>query len=279
MSLGEKILQLRKAKGLSQEQLADILNVSRQSISKWETDQSLPEIEKILALSRTFSITTDELLGNDAAGPAEPPPTARAGEERAGRSDVVRWVKGLLAAIDSRLLWMAFALLCFIGAGVCVIVNLAINRRVTWAAYPLLSIALALLTATPLFFKKYTVALCVASAMVHPFLYWMDRITPAPDWYFRLGFPCAAAGTAFLWAAYLLFRFAKISIWYKAAISLFLGGMVVSPLINYFAHRFVGAAASAFDLDFAANTFAYAVASAVLWMVGYWINKKKLAQK
>jgi transcriptional regulator with XRE-family HTH domain len=66
MTFGEKILQLRKATGLSQEQLAELVGVSRQAISKWETDQSMPEIEKVLLLSKTFSISTDELLGNEA---------------------------------------------------------------------------------------------------------------------------------------------------------------------------------------------------------------------
>ena len=69
MTLGETILKLRKASGLSQEQLAEMLSVSRQAVSKWETDQSLPDIDKILLLSQTFSISTDELLGRDVAAP------------------------------------------------------------------------------------------------------------------------------------------------------------------------------------------------------------------
>ena len=64
MELSEKILQLRKALGLSQEQLAEQVGVSRQSISKWETGQSTPELEKVVELSRIFGISTDELLGN-----------------------------------------------------------------------------------------------------------------------------------------------------------------------------------------------------------------------
>jgi transcriptional regulator with XRE-family HTH domain len=71
MNVGEKIQQLRRAGGLSQEQLAEMVGVSRQAISKWETGQSSPEIEKILAISKVFSISTDELLGNDNAGGAE----------------------------------------------------------------------------------------------------------------------------------------------------------------------------------------------------------------
>lgn len=66
MSMGEKILQLRKSSGLSQEQFASMLGVSRQAISKWETDQSIPDIDKVVSISKVFSITVDELLGNEA---------------------------------------------------------------------------------------------------------------------------------------------------------------------------------------------------------------------
>lgn len=62
MTLGEKIQQLRKAAGISQEQLAEQLDVSRQSISKWELNDAVPEISKIIMLSELFSISTDELL-------------------------------------------------------------------------------------------------------------------------------------------------------------------------------------------------------------------------
>ena len=65
MTLGERIQKLRKTTGLSQEQLAELVGVSRQAISKWETDQSAPELENILLLSKAFSVSTDELLGNE----------------------------------------------------------------------------------------------------------------------------------------------------------------------------------------------------------------------
>lgn len=63
MSIGEKLLELRKEKHLSQEEVANILNVSRQTISKWETDQSTPDFDKILPLCKLYEITADELLG------------------------------------------------------------------------------------------------------------------------------------------------------------------------------------------------------------------------
>lgn len=62
MELSEKLLNLRKANDLTQEQLAEKINVSRQAVSKWESGQSVPELDKIVALCDLFNITTDHLL-------------------------------------------------------------------------------------------------------------------------------------------------------------------------------------------------------------------------
>ncbi len=62
MTIGQKIIQLRNAADISQEQLAEMLGVSRQSISKWEMDQALPQIDKVIQLAEIFSVSTDELL-------------------------------------------------------------------------------------------------------------------------------------------------------------------------------------------------------------------------
>ena len=62
MNLGERILSFRKSKGYSQEDIANKLNVSRQTVSKWETDQSTPDFDKIVPLCELFEIGVDELL-------------------------------------------------------------------------------------------------------------------------------------------------------------------------------------------------------------------------
>ncbi len=62
MNISERILTLRKQKGISQEELANIIGVSRQSVSKWESEQSTPDIEKIILLSEFFGVTTDYIL-------------------------------------------------------------------------------------------------------------------------------------------------------------------------------------------------------------------------
>ncbi|MBZ9625410.1 helix-turn-helix domain-containing protein [Clostridium sp. FP2] len=62
LSFSEKLQRLRKEKALSQEQLAELLNVSRQSVSKWESGQTYPEINKLIILSDLFKITIDDLV-------------------------------------------------------------------------------------------------------------------------------------------------------------------------------------------------------------------------
>ena len=62
MTIAEKIKQLRKDNNMTQEDLAEKLNVSRQTISKWETNIAIPDADNIVAISKLFNITTDELL-------------------------------------------------------------------------------------------------------------------------------------------------------------------------------------------------------------------------
>ena len=62
MNMADRIQHLRKSKGISQEELADKVGVSRQAVSKWESEQSTPDIEKVILLSDFFDVTTDYLL-------------------------------------------------------------------------------------------------------------------------------------------------------------------------------------------------------------------------
>lgn len=79
MTLGEKIYRLRTEQGFSQETFGEKLGVSRQSVSKWETDQSVPELDKIVAISETFGVSTDYLLKETKETPEEETPP-RAGD-------------------------------------------------------------------------------------------------------------------------------------------------------------------------------------------------------
>jgi transcriptional regulator with XRE-family HTH domain len=62
MTIADRIQTLRKSKGMSQEELADVAGVSRQAVSKWESEQSTPDLDKVVILSEIFDVTTDYLL-------------------------------------------------------------------------------------------------------------------------------------------------------------------------------------------------------------------------
>ena len=74
MTLAEKILSLRTERGMSQDDLAEKLEVSRQSVSKWETAQSTPDLDKIIRLADLFGVSVDELV-RDGEAPQPPEPS------------------------------------------------------------------------------------------------------------------------------------------------------------------------------------------------------------
>ena len=89
MQLGERIYLLRTAQNLSQGDLAERLDVSRQSISKWENNNAVPDLEKLLKLSEVFGITLDELVKGEAPAPVHasepaPQPVRANGHKTAG---------------------------------------------------------------------------------------------------------------------------------------------------------------------------------------------------
>ena len=72
MTFGEKLQKLRARAGLSQDQLAELLDVSRQAVSKWERDEAMPEAEKLVRISRQFGVSTDYLLLEEREAPETP---------------------------------------------------------------------------------------------------------------------------------------------------------------------------------------------------------------
>lgn len=92
MTLGQRIQAERKRLGLSQEGLGEALGVTRQAISKWEADGAVPEVDKLVALSRLFHLPVGVLLGVEEAAAAEPP-----------RPVVPRWKRRLWPLLSAAL--------------------------------------------------------------------------------------------------------------------------------------------------------------------------------
>lgn len=92
MTIGAKIAACRKRAGMSQEKLANELNISRQAVSRWETGEAVPDTEKVIQLSRIFHVTTDYLLLDidEAPQSAAPAENNRETEQRAAEKRMKR---------------------------------------------------------------------------------------------------------------------------------------------------------------------------------------------
>jgi len=108
-TFSEKLLELRRREGLSQEQLADRLGVTRQSVSKWEGGAALPELGKLIILSELFSVSVDYLVKDRLEEPDRPAETGEdaLSAQQAARlerkvDDLTRCVKGTMYAYDSK---------------------------------------------------------------------------------------------------------------------------------------------------------------------------------
>lgn len=112
MKFGEKLQTLRRAKGLSQEQLSEALGVTRQAISKWELNASLPDVEKLLALSEFFEVSTDYLLKEtmETPTPAAPPTTGPLSAPYHRHINKKLLVGGILTGISSLTLFIVWIL-------------------------------------------------------------------------------------------------------------------------------------------------------------------------
>ena len=87
MTLGEKLTQARKAAGLTQADVAAKLNVSRQAVSRWESGQSKPSTERLLALGELYGVSIDQLLNTENVEM----PAVRSEERRVGKECRSRW--------------------------------------------------------------------------------------------------------------------------------------------------------------------------------------------
>lgn len=86
--LGNKLFELRKKSGISQEEFADKLNVSRQAVSKWERGEALPDTDNLISIAKLYNVSLDELVGHTPTCESEQPSEERAEEKTSYENDV-----------------------------------------------------------------------------------------------------------------------------------------------------------------------------------------------
>lgn len=155
MSLGETIYKLRTEKNMSQGDLADALDVSRQSISKWETNSSVPELDKLIKLSAVFGVSLDELILNRRPQDAPSPQAIPAEVPAPGTSQKNA---GIILLCFGALVWLMLTLLGdilsglvfaspFIACGlICLFVRKSAGLWCGWAVFCIVDIYLRFMT-------------------------------------------------------------------------------------------------------------------------------------
>lgn len=124
MELSEKLYSLRKKSGLSQEQLAEQLGVSRQAISKWESGQSVPESEKLIAISNFFNVSLDYLMKQDSQQQSDS--TNKQGNSPVTSFERTQWLLGLISSVGG--------VICLIMWGVLSVFNPVASNQISEAS-------------------------------------------------------------------------------------------------------------------------------------------------
>jgi len=159
MTLGQTICRLRKEKNLSQDGLAGMLEVSRQSVSKWETDASVPELDKLIKLSEIFQISLDELVGlSHQPQPPTPPalPTALPVRSITGIALLCTGVlpATILTAVSGHPLWLLSGLPFWICGIICLLCSRRTGLWCAWALFLLSGLLIQPLTGQQLFLGR-----------------------------------------------------------------------------------------------------------------------------
>jgi len=172
-------------------------------------------------------------------------------------------------------IFLAFSAACVIALFTCSLVNAVIDKQLTWAFYPLLSIPFGWLILSPLTVRKYGVLLSLCSTLLFilPFLFLLEKITPYDNWFVPLGIPCAIAGFILAVLFYILFRFIKINIWYKLAVTVIIAGAIASPIIDSYVNRYLNEGPKIFQIII--NVSASVILATVLIIIGYRRGKAK----
>lgn len=217
MTIGEKIQRLRKERGLSQEALAGMLYVTRQTVSKWELGQSTPDLALIAQLSELFQVSANYLI-KDNAEAAGPPPEAPSPPKRR------------LSPARLRLfLWTGLSGMALTACFVCFICDYFTSGGLGWSWIVAVSVLAGWLVCRPAFTapeKRLVKTLRMASIVPFPLLGALALLLGQPV-LFSFGACAAALSAAACWAVYGLFRKCRSS-WRAAGFALLL--MIPFPI-------------------------------------------------
>lgn len=264
MTFGENLINLRKKNKMTQEEVAEKLDITRQTVSNWELNQTKPDLDQLKQLSALYKISIDELVYSDIQK------NIANKVNNSEKSNLFhKAVKIIL--VNKKIIFMIFTLMCIMAVGICLIVDYAINGTITWSDISVLSIIFGYLIIMPTFTNKNKILLFLLTLTITilPFLYLMEMSIPIKEWFYSLAIPVSIIGICGIWISYFVCCFFEISEWYKAAILIFIVGAIMSPIINHIIDGL-----PYYSLQNYINVFSSLVVSLACTIYGYIKNSK-----
>ena len=200
MTLGEKIQKLRKQRGLSQEALAEKVTVTRQTISKWELGQSLPDLDFIAQLSDIFNVSSDYLIKDEMTEPNELPYKKR---------------NYRLSERGKRIVLVIVSAAALVAGCVCLICDYFTSDRLSWSLIAAVSIIAAWLMMLPSLISRTKIVLktlVVVSAVPIPLLAILSLLLNKSV-IFTLGICVTLIAIAAIWIIYGIFCTCAKNLW------------------------------------------------------------------
>lgn len=225
MTLGEKLQKLRKQSGLSQEALAEKVTVTRQTISKWELGQSLPDLDFIAQLSDIFNVSSDYLIKDEMTEPSELPYKKRNYQ---------------LSEKSKRIILVIVSAAALIAIFVCLVCNYFTAKRLSWSVIVSVSIIAAWSVLLPSLTAKTKIVLktlIIISVVPLPLLAVLSLLLKKII-IFKLGICITLIVIVAIWIIYGVFRKCK-GRWYRAVGFALLALIPVPIIITHIASYFL----------------------------------------
>lgn len=197
---GKFIASCRKEKGLTQAQLAELLNITDRAVSKWETGKCMPDSSIMLELCNILDVTVNELLSGERI-------EMNNYEEKVSKNLIELKRKDENNMNKNKVISIIYTITMVIGILVCCICDIAISGTLTWSRIVLSSILVTWIATFPIILlgkKGVLVALIVISILIVPFMYILSVLTKVSE-VFSIGAIMSVMTLTFLWTAYYLF--------------------------------------------------------------------------
>ena len=203
--MGRFIAERRKDKHMTQKDFARMLNITDKAVSKWERGISCPDISLLPSVADILGVTIHELLNGEQSNTEAEGPAA-------GRENALQYADSEAEAAAGTMrsrCTVAFSLLLLAGSAACAVINTAVSGKLTWAPFPIVSMAFAWLVFFPVLKagkKGLFGALLALSVLILPFLYVLSRLLKSNGNILAAGAPTAALSVVFLWSVFALFK-------------------------------------------------------------------------